>query len=239
MAATLAGGPDAVASHRTAAAIWQLKRSEYLEVTAPRERRRPGIHIRRSHLPPDEITTVRGIPVTTVPRTLLDLASVLPLHQAERAVNEAELQGLRDRLSLADLVMRYPGRRGTPAIRAILERLESGAALTRSALEDRFLEFLRETRLPRPRFNAQVFGFECDCVWPDQRVVVELDGHAAHSTTAAFERDRARDRIVNAAGWRTVRVTWRQLHMEPEALALDLKKILRGALPGRARAAGP
>jgi very-short-patch-repair endonuclease len=142
-------------------------------------------------------------------------------------------------LSLGDLVARYPGRRGLRAIKEILARLEMGTAVTRSELEDRFLAFLRATGLPLPQVNAPLLGFECDCVWREHALVVELDGHGAHGTRAAFERDRARDRVLSANGWRSVRITWRQLHFEPEALALDLRKILRGARRARSRAAGP
>jgi hypothetical protein len=99
-------------------------------------------------LPGDEITTVSAIPVTTVPRTLFDLAAVLPRAQVERAINEAEVQGRTDRLSLPDLVTRYPRRKGVAMIKAILD---AGALLTRSELEVRFLSFLRRTSLPRPR----------------------------------------------------------------------------------------
>jgi hypothetical protein len=226
MAAVLAAGPGAVLSHRAAAAVWQLRPFEHLEVTVPTERRRPSIRVRRSHLPPDETTTVRAIPVTTIPRTLLDLAAVLHPHQLERAVNEAEVRGLRDRLSLVDMVERYPTRPGIRTIKAIVELLERGTILTRSELESRFLAFIRRTGLPAPVLNAQLFGFECDCLWPEQRVIAELDGHATHGTRAAFERDRVRDRTLSANGWRTVRITWRQLQWEPDALATDLTRIL-------------
>jgi very-short-patch-repair endonuclease len=180
----------------------------------------------RSRLEPDEVTTIRAIPVTGLSRTLLDLAAVLPLDRVEQAVNQAEVQGLRDSLSLKDLLARHPGRAGVPKIREILERLEVGATLTHSELENRFLSFVRATGLPPPRVNANLHGFECDCIWPDHRLVVELDGHAVHGTTTAFERDRARDRALNADGWRTVRVTWRQLQLDAEALAADLSRIL-------------
>jgi very-short-patch-repair endonuclease len=186
----------------------------------------PGILVHTSLLPSDEVTAVRAIPITDVSRTLLDLAAVLPPHQLERTINEAEVQTLGGGLSLGDLVARYPGRRGLRAIKAILARLESGATITRSELESRFLAFIRKTGLPPPALNAQLLGFECDCVWPEQGVIVELDGHATHGPTAAFERDRARDRMLNAAGWRTVRITWRQLQREPDALAADLTTIL-------------
>jgi hypothetical protein len=181
-------------------------------------------------LPADEVTERRGIPTTTVPRTLLDLATVLRSSQVERAINEAEIQRLTDPLSLPDLMDRYPGRRGTPAIRAILTRLQSGAQITRSELEVRFLEFARGAGLPPPEVNAwlQIKGewLECDCVWRSRRVVVELDGRATHGTPAAFERDRARDRRLHAAGWRTVRITWQQLQADAQALAEDLRSVL-------------
>jgi hypothetical protein len=218
---------DGVLSHRAAGALLGLNPSAFLEVTVPRQRRRPGIRIHRCVLPRDEITIVRGIPVTTLSRTLLDLATVLPKSQAERAMNEAEARGLTDSLSLPDLLERYPSRPGTPTIRAILA---TGARVTRSELEARFLAFVDAHGFPPPAANAwlSVHGnwIECDCVWRAQRLVVELDGRAVHDTTAAFERDRARDRRLHAAGWRVVRVTWRQLRDEPEVLATDLRALL-------------
>jgi very-short-patch-repair endonuclease len=226
MAATLAAGPGAVLSHRAAAGAWCLLSSDYLEVTGPSRRTRPGIRIHRSQLPPDEVTTVREIPVTGLSRTLLDLASVLPRERVERAAKEAEVQGLRDSLSLDDLVARYPRRHGVRTIKAILEQLQSGTILTRSELESRFLAFVRKTGLPSPALNAQLLGFECDCPWREQRVIAELDGHTTHRTRAAFEDDRVRDRTLTANGWRTVRITWRQLQRDPDALAIDLTRIL-------------
>jgi hypothetical protein len=230
MAATIAGGPCAVLSHRAAASLWLLKPSSQLEVTVPTQRHRPGIRIHRSVLGVDETTWERGIPTTTVPRTLLDLATVLPSSQLERAINEAEVQRLTDPLSLPDLLDRYPRRPGTPAIRAILTRLESGMQIAHSELEDRFLTFVAEWRLPPPEVNVwlQIRGvwLECDCIWRSERLVVELDGRATHGTAAAFERDRARDRALNAAGWRTVRITWHQLQSDAPVLAEDLRAVL-------------
>jgi very-short-patch-repair endonuclease len=172
------------------------------------------------------------MPVTGVSRTLFDLAGVLRAHQLERAMHEAEIQRLTDSLSLPELVARHPRRRGVRTIKRILE---AGASPTRSELESRFLRFVRAARLPRPATNVLVLGFECDCVWHERRVVVELDSRTIHDTTAAFESDRARDRAPQAAGWRVVRVTWRQLREEREALAADLTTILR-ARPRRRRA---
>jgi hypothetical protein len=184
----------------------------------------------RAYLPGDEMTTLDRIPVTTVPRTLLDLATVLRRRELERAINEAEVRQLADSLSLTDLIARYPRRRGVAALKAILAIGRLGAAVTRSELEERFVEFLDGAGLPRPEMNVGLNAagrwMECDCVWRTQRLVVELDGHAFHATAAAYERDRARDRALIAAGWRVVRVTWRQLHDDPDALAMDLRGLL-------------
>jgi very-short-patch-repair endonuclease len=239
MGAVLAAGERGVLSHRSAAALWEIRPSDFLEVTSGAHRARRGIRVHTARLAPDEVTVLRGIPVTDVSRTLLDLAMVLPLHQLERAINQAEVRRLGGALSLGELVARYPGRRGLRAIKEVLARLDAGAGIIRSELEDRFLAFLRASRLPPPQVNALLLGFECDCVWPTHGLVVELDGHTAHGTRGAFERDRVRDRALNAEGWRTVRITWRQLQLEPEKLALDLRKILRAAPPARARAADP
>ena len=168
--------------------------------------------------------------MTTVPRTILDLAAVLPRGQVERAIEEAEVRRLADPLSLLDLVTRYPGKRGVGTLKAILKQGGIGATATRSELENRFLTFLDHHDLPRPEVNAHVdLGgrlIECDCVWRKQRLIVELDGHAFHATTAAYERDRARDRTLHAAGWRVVRITWRELHGNTRALADDLTTLL-------------
>jgi len=168
--------------------------------------------------------------VTTVPRTLLDLAAVLDRRGTERALNEAEVRGYRDRLSLPALLARYPRRRGGATIRALLRAGEIGATLTKSELEERLLRFLERGGLPRPCLNVPIFVgdrfVEADCVWRRQRLVVELDRREAHDTAAAFERDRARDRALLTGGWRVVRITWRQLHSHREALADDLRSLL-------------
>ena len=137
---------------------------------------------------------------------------------------------MTDSLSIEDLLDRYPRRAGTPALRAILAAGRLGAGITRSNLEDRFLAFLAAHGLPRPAVNAGVWAggrwFECDCVWHAACVIVELDGRETHATVAAFERDRARDRALVAAGWRVVRVTWRQLVDQAPVLASELGSLL-------------
>ena len=227
----LVGGGAAVLSHRSAAAHWGIRPSQAREVdvtTARQRRPRAGLRFHRSYLPNDEVTKVDGIPITTIPRTLFDLAAVVSPRQLNRAVNEAEIRRLWGSLSLDDLLIRHPRRSGAAALRAVLAT--PGANITRSELEDRFLELLRRARLPLPETNVslEVNGvwIEADCIWPAQRLIVELDGHATHATRSAFESDRARDRALVAAGWRVMRITWRQLHDEPAALTRDVRASL-------------
>ena len=229
MAAVLAAGPVAVLSHRTAAALWAIRDSSSgnIEVTAPRERRRPGVTVHRAVLPPDERDEHEGIPVTTPARTLLDLAAVLDEHQLARACERAEALRLGSPTSLQDLVDRYPRRPGTPAIRRVLEAQRVTPTRTRTELERLLLSFLDAENLPRPLVNERLGDIEPDFRWPEQRLIVETDGFETHGTRAAFERDRARDRALQAAGWRVIRVTRRQLEREPKQIAAALRALLR------------
>lgn len=172
-----------------------------------------------------------GIPVTSVPRTILDLAASEPVEVVQALLREAEYRQLHDRLSLWDLVGRYPGRRGVWRVRVALERLAcEPIGRRRSALEERFAPFLRRHRLPLPRFNDWILvgsrNLQVDCHWPGTSQVVELDGWQAHSTRSAFREDRARDRALKVAGYSVTRITWNQLDDEPEAIAADLRALL-------------
>jgi very-short-patch-repair endonuclease len=177
------------------------------------------------------MTVDRGIPVSTVPRTLLDLAAVLTRRQVERAIEEAEARRLTDALSLRDLVERYPRGRGIGVVRAILDAGDLGSTFTRSDLEEAFLAFVRSQALPGPELNADIEiapgrWTEADCVWRASRVVVELDSRRFHGTRQAFERDRAKDRAFVVAGWTVLRVTWRQLREDADRLAADLRALV-------------
>jgi hypothetical protein len=189
-------------------------------------RSREGIRVHQAQLPSDEITTHDGIPVTTVPRTLFDLAAVLPERQLERALNEAEVLRRWDELSLDRLLLRYPRRKGTRAVRAVLHKRREGATVTRSELEEQFLALVDSGGLPRPEINVLIEGIEVDAVWREKRVVVELDGRSTHATVEAFERDREGDRVLQVAGWRPIRVTARQLAADPAALVADFRELL-------------
>jgi very-short-patch-repair endonuclease len=234
MAAVLASGPDAVLSHWSAAALWGIRPSSrtVIDVTEPvKSRSWDGIRRHHKALPHDEITVKEGIPVTTVPRTIFDLAAREPLDVVKAILREAEFLELHDRLSLWDLVERYPGRRGIRKAKAALEALKDEPLDEyKSRLEERFAPFLARRELPLARFNQWIVvggkRFQVDCLWPDQRQIVELDGWQGHKTRTAFREDRARDRRLRVAGYGVTRLTWNQLDDEPEVIASDLRVLL-------------
>jgi very-short-patch-repair endonuclease len=233
MAAVLACGSHAVLSHRSAGQLWGIlpQASHPPEVTRPTaSRHREQITVHRGSIRADEIGIELGIPVTSVPRTVLDLAAMLSRRQVERGWHEIEVQGLTDRLSLPDLLERYPRRSGAVVLRELLASSEP-TGVTQNDLEELFATFLDAHGLPRPLFNGTlpVRGrlLRPDCMWREERLLVELDGRAVHGTDRAFEGDRQRDRILLAEGWRSTRVTWRQLRDEPAAIAADLRELLR------------
>jgi very-short-patch-repair endonuclease len=236
MAAVLVSGPEAVLSHWSAAALWMIRPNSRtrIDVTVP-HRSRSSDRIRRhiSQLPADERTVEEGIPVTTVPRTILDLAASESTDLVENLLRESEYLQLTDSLSVPDLLERYPGKRGTRKVHLALKRLEEEPeGRKRSPLEERFAPFLRRHSLPIPRFNDQIVmganRYTVDCHWPEVREIVELDGWQGHSTKSAFREDRARDRRLHAAGYSVTHITWAQLDDEPEAIAADLRSVLLG-----------
>lgn len=234
MAAVLASGSRACLSHRSAARLWGLipRGDEWVEVTSPppsRARRR-GIVCHEGVVAADERLEVDGIPVTSPFRTVFDLAAVLKLRELERVWHEAEVQELRDRVSLPMLLERYPGRRGARNLRALLDDPEP-VGFTRNDFEEAFRALVADHGIqPRPRMNADLALrgriFQVDALWEEERVAVELDSRSVHGTKKRFETDRQRDRILVAEGYRTVHVTWRQLQKEPEEIVADLRMAL-------------
>jgi very-short-patch-repair endonuclease len=238
MAAVLASGSGTCLSHRSAARLWGLlpPGDGWPEVISPppRRARRHGIVCHEGLLAEDEWLIEDGIPVTSSFRTVFDLASVLDRRGLERALHEAEVRELRDRVSLSMLLERYPGRRGTRNLRALLKSPEP-VGFTRNDFEEAFLALVDAHGLPRPRMNADLSlrgrFFEIDALWERQRVAVELDSRSVHATPKNFESDRQRDRVLLAEGYRTARVTWRQLKEEPTQIVSDLRLALEP--PGR------
>ena len=219
MAAVLATG--GILSHHTAAAIWGLRPHHgaiHVTVTGPTPRPRPGVQIHRSCSL--NAAVHQGLLLTTPARTLHDLAACVPQHELDRAVEQAQILRLATREQIAaDLP-----RRGRLALRTALNHEPQ---LTRSEAERRLLALISQARLPRPQTNVYVEGYEVDVFWPDQRLIVEIDGFAYHSTRQAFERDRARDAALQAAGYRVIRFTWRQIVYDSYALVAQLSALLR------------
>jgi very-short-patch-repair endonuclease/predicted transcriptional regulator of viral defense system len=241
LAATLATG--AALSHVSAAEAWGLipPRRGRIEVTRQRGWRSPaGVIVHVSALPEDERAVLDGIPVTSVSRTLLDLGGLLDRTGLERAINEAEVRELRSPTSIPELLSRYPRRRGTAVLRRILGDLVAGRGVAANDFEAAFTELVASHGLPKPRFNADlaVRGrfVKPDAMWEREKLIVELDGRAAHGTPRAFERDRERDRRLLLDGWRTVRVTWLQLRDAPESVAADIRELLADAATSTLRA---
>jgi very-short-patch-repair endonuclease len=226
MAAVLSCGPAAALSHFAAAVVWGLirERGPRIDVTVPRggqRRRRGAVIIHRSALPDTDVTLNDGIRVTTPARTLIDLADVLPRRRLERAFDEAAYL----RLDLAPVSPR-PGRRGAGVLAQVIAMHAPGSTRTRSELEELMLGLCDRFRLPTPEVNVTIHDYEVDFLWRDSRLIVEVDGWAAHGTRGAFERDRRRDADLLAAGWRVLRISWERLRSEPLWVAERLAEAL-------------
>jgi very-short-patch-repair endonuclease len=238
MAAVLACGGMAVLSYASAGALWAVwptRSGGMVEVSIAggRRPRIPGVRVHRlRELRPDEVTVLQGIPVTTAARTLLDLAGRAPRRDLERALARALRESLVTRSELETLLGRYPARAGTQPVRSLLAG-DTAPAVTRSEAEERFLALIRRAQLTSPESNVEVCGHEVDFFWGIQRLIAEIDGFAFHSSREMFESDRRRDAVLAAAGMRVIRITWRQLQKEPEAVlvrvALALAKGPGGA----------
>jgi very-short-patch-repair endonuclease len=234
MAAALSAGPGAVLSHRSAGSLWRVLPQMSILPEVTRETRcqaRSGLKSHCGVLRADEVTRVDGIPVTSPPRTMLDIAAFSTMGELERALNEIEVRGITNELSIPALLERYPRKRGSAKLRALLDDRVRAHGITRSRLEERFATLLARSNLPRPQRNASlaVRGrfFEVDCLWRKKRVIVELDGMQTHGTDLAFEKDRERDRLLIAEGWRVARITWRQLRDDAPSVLADLRRVLR------------
>jgi predicted transcriptional regulator of viral defense system len=230
MAAVLALGPGAVLSHRTAADHWGLIKtsSPAIHVTTARSTRtRPRgviVHQVRQLLEADRAEVDR-IPVTSVARTLLDLAAVARPLDLIAAIEQAERLRLFDLIAIRELLDRSNGRRGAKALRDALIAVVDPPD-TRSPLEDRFVAYCRARKLPIPALNVVIAGYCVDAAWPSRNVVVELDSRRHHSGTNAFEQDRRRDTKLQVAGFAIVRITDRRLREEADELYEDLVRLL-------------
>jgi very-short-patch-repair endonuclease len=209
LAAVLACGPDAVLSHRAAAALWDLRRwSGYPEITVPStngRKRRNGIIVHRSStLTPEQVTAKEGIPVTAPSRTLADLKRVASTDQVRAALRRAEIL----RLDTGPQPGHDPDSDGTD-------------------LEGAFLALCRSHELPQPRTQAIIRPYTVDFLWEIARLVVETDGWRTHGTRSAFEADRERDAYLKRHGYDVLRFTYRQVMQEAQVVTATLRSVLR------------
>lgn len=230
MAAVLACGDGAVLSGRAAAHLHGLikRRPPPPEVAAPTERRVAGVETRRSRLDRRDVTTCRGIPVTSVPRTLVDLAAVLEADDLARAAHEA---GVRYRTTPAQVkaaLARAPRTRGAATLRWVM----GGAPVSLSKLEKRFLDLIGRAGLPVPQTNRPAGGHRVDCRWPEYRLTVELDSYRFHNSRYSWRQDRIRKREARARGDEFFSYDWDDVE-EERAILRELGPALSGPPIGR------
>ena len=235
MAATLACGPRAVLSHRSSAVVRGIHGSEGAKthVTLPSScaRTRPGIEVHTSTtLTAADIARVDGIPCTSLARTLVDFADTAKRREVERAVDRAEILRLFDLPAVEAAIARAGRRRGAALLRAVLADY-AGPQLTEEGVEERFFTLCRSAGLPDPEANvwitlAEGDAYKTDFLWREERLIVETDGRDAHTTRAAFERDRLRDQRLTLAGFTMVRFTWRQVTREPDRVLRTTQDLL-------------
>lgn len=231
-AALLSVRDGAALSHHTAAALWSIRQLDagdgFIHVLVPGSwlADRDGLCIHRTKLlePPD-VRIRDDLPVTSVARTLLDLAPLLTLRELERALDQALIHRLVTLGEIRRLLKRSGRHRGRRALQTLLDDFTT-TTFTRSAAEELFLRLVREAELPQPLTNVRRHGYEIDFLWPDQRVAVEIDGYAFHGTRRAFEEDRLKGERLGKAGITVIRLTWRRLQREPLAAMVSVAQSL-------------
>jgi hypothetical protein len=228
LAAVLASGPGALLSHYSAGWLWDLKVLTPIPVhTTATTRRRPRrpIHLHYGNLDGVDRALREGIPVTSLARTLLDLAAFVPVWRLQRLLERSEELRLFELTAVEDVLARNRGHRGAGRLR----RAAAGyrpPPFTRSGAEVRLLELLAEAGLPRPATGFNEVGYELDLYWPDLRFAVELDLFETHGTRESFERDRLRQEDLKLGGVEMTRVTGKRLEREPRQVAERIARLL-------------
>jgi predicted transcriptional regulator of viral defense system len=231
MAAVFACGEGTVLGHQTATVHWGLIQSSSaaIHVTVPRKRKPEvegvTVHLTRQ-LTDADWTVERGIPVTSVARTLVDFAGVARPGELIPAIEQAERLRIFDMRAVEEVLARSNGRRGAKALRLALKELTDEPPDLKSRLEQRFRDYCKQRQLPIPAFNVMVAGFLVDAVWLKQKVAVELDSRRHHMGIREFEADRKRDTKLQMAGYRIARVTDHRLKREADELEADLRSLL-------------
>jgi len=231
MAALLACGPRSAIGRHSALGVHALQPAgrSPVDVALPHAAKsaRRGIRCHRANsLGGEEVTVRHGLRVTTPARTIVDLAAATPVVELERLIEEVQVQQLATSTELVEAIRRAVGRPGVRKLRDLTALLVDEPLFTRSEAERRLKALLRSAALPMPLTNVERAGWEVDAVWDRQRLVVEVDGYRYHRTRAKFERDRRKDGELLRAGYRVLRVTWRQLTGEPETVIATIAAAL-------------
>jgi hypothetical protein len=227
MAAVKACGSGSLVAIGAAAYLWELIKgtSPPPVVLTPTKRRVRGVRTRQSRgIDPADATTFRGIPVTTVARTLVDQAAELSVEKLARACHEA---GVKHRTTPAEVEAVLDRRPNSPGARKLRRILRGDERVTLSPLEKRFLALLRQRGLPLPsETNRHFAGKRVDCRWPDSSLTVELDSYRYHSSRHAWETDHRRERLARAAGDEFRRYTWGDVFEQPRFMLSELRDLL-------------
>jgi very-short-patch-repair endonuclease len=242
-AATLWGGDKCVVSHETAASLHGLTllAGRRVHIQSPRQLRRANIVSHRTRLSDFRPVVVKGIPATSVTRTLIDLSASLPTKSLEQLLDEAIRRGMTDLGRLKGELRRSGGnRRGAGVLRRLIRAREGNGERTDSELEDELLRLIRRRRLPQPVLHYNVVDGdkwlgEVDFAYPDARIAIEVHGHGVHSQKRVWERDQRRENDLVRAGWKLLKATNLQLDEEPDSFLEGLRALLEAAKRSRAR----
>jgi very-short-patch-repair endonuclease len=232
LAAVLACGRAAFLSHHSAAAVWGFEPSaegetEVTMVGRDAARRREGIRVHRVvAIDPRDVRRRQNVPITSPARTLLDIAPDLSDRELERAFDDGLVRRIFTRQAAIALLARSPRRPGGARLAELARVRDRASTVTRSDAEECFLALVRRARLSEPEVNVRVGRYIADFLWRDQRLIVEVDGYAFHSSRRSFERDHERDLVLKSAGFDVLRFTRRQIVEEPELVIARLAQAL-------------
>ena len=235
-AVTLWGGTRCVVSHETAAALHGLNVTapRRMHVQSPTQLQRANVAAHRTRFGQLHTVTVKGIPSTSVTRTLVDLSASLPRSSLEKLLDEAIRRGMTDVARLKAELRRCGGRRGTRPLRRLLAPRDGAGEKTDSELEDKMLRLIRRARLPEPVVHYNVVHGdewlgEVDFAYPAARIAIEGHGYRVHSLKPVWENDQRRENDLVRAGWKLLKATNLQLSQHAHSFIETLRSLLRAA----------